>query len=334
MSLPHVAVIGAGAFGTALAQAAARAGRQVTLWARNEAQVLEMRATGVNARAGNVVLGPGIEPTFSLDAAAGADVLILATPTQSLRDVSSRLAALVGPGKHVVLAAKGIERSSGLFVSGIVGETMSRPAAAVLSGPGFAVDIGRGAPTALTLACADDAVGRFLVAALGSPTFRLYRTTDLRGVEIGGAAKNVIAIAAGVAAGKGFGESSVSALLARGFAELVRFGAAYDARPETLAGLSGLGDLILTGTSSRSRNRRLGEAIGSGAEIAAAEAAVGLAEGAWTAGILVEMARARGIEMPICEAVADLVAGRTSVDAAIEVLLARPPRAEGEAPAG
>jgi glycerol-3-phosphate dehydrogenase (NAD(P)+) len=151
----------------------------------------------------------------------------------------------------------------------------------------------------------------------------------VHGVEIGGAAKNVIAIAAGVAAGKGFGESSVAALLARGFAELVRFGASYGARAETLAGLSGLGDLILTGTSSRSRNRRLGEAIGAGAAIAAAEAEVGLAEGAWTAGILVELARARGIEMPVCEAVADLVAERTSVDAAIEVLLARPLRAEG-----
>jgi glycerol-3-phosphate dehydrogenase (NAD(P)+) len=325
----HVAVIGAGAFGTALAQAAARAGRRVTLWARNEARVAEMRETRRNMRAGDVVIGPAVEPTSSLPAASQADVLILATPTQSLREVSSRLAGLVGPGRPVVLAAKGIERSSGLFVSGIIGETMSRPVAAVLSGPGFAADIGRGTPTALTLACADDDVGRRLVAALGSPTFRLYRSTDVHGVEIGGAAKNVIAIAAGVAAGKGFGESSVAALLARGFAELVRFGASYGARAETLAGLSGLGDLILTGTSSRSRNRRLGEAIGAGATIAAAEAEVGLAEGAWTAGILVELARARGIEMPVCEAVADLVAERTSVDAAIEVLLARPLRAEG-----
>jgi glycerol-3-phosphate dehydrogenase (NAD(P)+) len=324
----HVGVIGAGAFGTALAQAAARAGRTVTLWARDEAHVEAMRATGRNMRAGGVEVGHAIALTSCLTIAAEADILILATPTQSLRDVSSRLAALVGPGRPVVLAAKGIERASGLFVSGIVGATMDRPVAAVLSGPGFAADIGRGAPTALTLACADEDVGRRLVAALGSPTFRLYRSSDVHGVEIGGAAKNVIAIAAGVAAGKGFGDSSVAALLSRGFAELARFGASYGARAETLAGLSGLGDLILTGTSSRSRNRRLGEAIGAGASIAAAEAAVGLAEGAWTAGILVELARARDIEMPVCEAVAALVASRTSVDDAIEVLLARPPRAE------
>jgi glycerol-3-phosphate dehydrogenase (NAD(P)+) len=324
----RVAVIGAGAFGTALAQAAARAGRTVTLWARDEAHAADMRATGRNMRAGGVEVGRTIEPTSSLPVAAEADILILATPTQSLRDVSSRLVELVGPGRPVVLAAKGIERASGLFVSGIVGEIMNRPVPAVLSGPGFAADIGRGAPTALTLACADEDVGRRLIAALGSPTFRLYRSSDVHGVEIGGAAKNVIAIAAGVAAGKGFGESSVAALLSRGFAELARFGTSYGARAETLAGLSGLGDLILTGMSSRSRNRRLGEAIGAGASMATAEAAVGLAEGAWTAGILVELARARGIEMPVCEAVADLVGERTSVDAAIEVLLARPPRAE------
>ncbi len=288
-----------------------------------------MRASGRNPKAGEVALGAGIAVTADLSEAAAADILVVATPTQSVRDVATRLAELVGPGKPVVLAAKGIERATGRFVSEIAQEAMTAPVAAVLSGPGFAADIGRGAPTALTLAASDEAAGGRLVAALGSPTFRLYRTTDVRGVEIGGAAKNVIAIAAGAAAGKGFGESSVAALIARGFAELTRFGAAYGARPETLAGLAGLGDLILTGTSPRSRNRRLGEAIGGGASIAEAEAAVGLAEGAWTAGILVEMARARGVEMPVCEAVADLVAGRTSVDAAIEVLLARPPRAEG-----
>jgi glycerol-3-phosphate dehydrogenase (NAD(P)+) len=324
--LRHVGVIGAGAFGTALAQACIRAGRRVTLWARDPAQVAAMRTDGTNRRA---ALGRGIAPTAALEEAAAADVLVLATPTQSLREVASRLAGVTAAGKPVVIAAKGIEKASGRFVSEIVEQAMDEPVAAVLSGPGFAEDIGRGAPTALTLACAKEDAGRALVAALGSPTFRLYGSTDMRGVEIGGAAKNVIAIAAGVAAGKGFGESSVAALIARGFAELVRFGAAYGARPETLAGLSGLGDLILTGTSSRSRNRRLGEAIGAGSAPQEAIASIGLAEGAWTAGILVAMARARAIEMPVCEAVAELVDGRRTVGEAIEVLLARPPRREG-----
>ena len=170
--------------------------------------------------------------------------------------------------------------------------------------------------------------GKQLAEALASPAFRIYASTDLRGVEIGGAAKNVLAIAAGIAAGKGFGESTIAALIARSFAELTRFGVAHGARAETLAGLSGLGDLILTGMSSRSRNRRLGEELGRGATLAAAIESTGLAEGVWTAPILAEMAAQKGVEMPVAQAVADFVEGRTSVDRAIEVLLARPVKGE------
>jgi glycerol-3-phosphate dehydrogenase (NAD(P)+) len=203
---------------------------------------------------------------------------------------------------------------------------------AVLSGPGFAEDIARAAPTALTLACPDGGLGAALAESLGSQRLRLYHTTDRRGVEIGGAAKNVLAIAAGVAAGMGFGDSAVAALLARGFAELTRFGLALGARPETLAGLSGLGDLILTGTSPRSRNRRLGEALGRGETLAAAEASVGLAEGQWTAGVLVALAEERGVDMPVSAAVAALVGGAIDVDEAVDRLLSRPPRSEREDP--
>jgi glycerol-3-phosphate dehydrogenase (NAD(P)+) len=213
-------------------------------------------------------------------------------------------------------------------VSEVVGETLPQARPAVLSGPGFAEDIAAGAPTALTLACQDVALGTRLSGSLGSPTLRLYPARDVRGVEIGGAAKNVLAIAAGVAAGKGFGESAVAALIARSFAELSRFGMAFGAQPETLTGLSGLGDLILTGTSQRSRNRRLGEALGKGFSVDEALAATGLAEGLWTAGILADMAKAKGVDMPIVQAVADLVSGRLRVDDAVQRLLARPVRAE------
>jgi len=323
-----VGVIGAGAFGTALACAAARAGRNVRVWGRATAVMAAMDATRESSKLPGLVLPEAIHATADLPEAAGSEVLIVAVPTQALREVCTGLAPLVAKGTPVILAAKGIERASGDFVSDIARETLPAARPAVLSGPGFAADIAKAYPTALTLACADPALGGRLARTIGSPAFRLYHSTDLRGVEIGGAAKNVLAIAAGVAAGRGFGESTVAALLARSFAELTRFGLAFGARAETLAGLSGLGDLILTGTSSRSRNRRFGEELGKGIDVETAIRDVGLAEGVWTAPILSSMASAKGVEMPVAAAVADLVAGRASIDKAIERLLSRPLKAE------
>ncbi|GLS21042.1 glycerol-3-phosphate dehydrogenase [NAD(P)+] [Labrys miyagiensis] len=323
-----VGVIGAGAFGTALACAAARAGRKAQLWGRDVAAMAEMDAARGTPKLPGLALPATIQPTADLAEAAASEALILAVPTQALREVCLQLAPLVKAGTPVILAAKGIERASGDFVSDIARETLPACPPAVLSGPGFAADIAKAYPTALTLACADAALGQRLAKAIGSPAFRLYHSTDLRGVEIGGSAKNVLAIAAGVAAGRGFGESTVAALLARSFAELTRFGLAFGARAETLAGLSGLGDLILTGTSSRSRNRRFGEELGKGIGIDAAIRDVGLAEGVWTAPILASMAGDKGVDMPIAAAVADLVAGKASIDQAIDRLLSRPLRAE------
>ncbi len=326
--MKNVGVIGAGAFGTALACAAARAGREVRLWGRDAAVMADLARSRETAKLPGLSLPVSVHPIADLAEAAACEVLILAVPTQALREVCIQLAALVKPGTPIILAAKGIERASGDFVSDIARETLPECQPAVLSGPGFAADIAKAYPTALTLACAERALGERLAKAIGSPAFRLYHTADLRGVEIGGSAKNVLAIAAGVAAGRGFGESTVAALLARSFAELTRFGHAFGARPSTLAGLSGLGDLILTGTSSRSRNRRFGEELGKGLSIEAAIADVGLAEGVWTAPILASMAAEKGVEMPIAAAVADLVAGKASIDRAIERLLSRPLRAE------
>jgi glycerol-3-phosphate dehydrogenase (NAD(P)+) len=324
----RIGVVGGGAFGTALAIAAGRAGRAVTLWMRDGAAAGAMAASRANPRIPGCILPADITVTADDAALAEADAVVVAVPTQALRHALQRLAPVLGDARPLILAAKGIERSTGLFVSEIVEAVLPGCPAAVLSGPGFAPDIAHGAPTALTLASADAALASALAEALGSSTLRLYHAGDVRGVEIGGAAKNVLAIACGVAAGKGFGESTVAALIARAFAELSRFGLALGARGETLAGLSGLGDLILTGTSPQSRNRRLGEALGRGAGLDAAIAQAGLAEGVWTAAILAQMARARGIDMPVAAAVADLVEGGATVDALIERLLARPRRAE------
>jgi glycerol-3-phosphate dehydrogenase (NAD(P)+) len=323
-----IAVIGAGAFGTALAFAADRAGARVSLWGRDPVKVATMAATRLNPRLPGHALPPAIVVTADLAEAVSADALILAVPTQALRETVSGLAGLNTGGRPLIVAAKGIERATGLFVTDVVHSVLPNAPVAMLSGPGFAADIAGGFPAALTLAATDAALGKQLAEALASPAFRIYASTDLRGVEIGGAAKNVLAIAAGIAAGKGFGESTIAALIARSFAELTRFGVAHGARAETLAGLSGLGDLILTGMSSRSRNRRLGEELGRGATLAAAIESTGLAEGVWTAPILAEMAAQKGVEMPVAQAVADFVDGRTSVDRAIEVLLARPVKGE------
>jgi len=228
------------------------------------------------------------------------------------------------PGTPVIACAKGIERGTRKFMTEVIAESIPAAVPAILSGPSFAADVARGLPTAVTLAARDRKTAEALARALGSATFRPYHATDVRGVEIGGAAKNVLAIAAGIVAGRGLGPSAAAALTTRGFAELLRFGKAFGARAETLTGLSGLGDLILTCASPQSRNFSFGVAIGRGERNAPDK----LAEGAFTAAVLVDMAIERGIDVPVAAAVAAVLDHKISVDAAIEALLTRPLRAE------
>ena len=323
-----IGVVGAGAYGTALAIAAERAGRRVLLWGRDAASVEAIVSTRINEKyLPGVVLPMGIEPIADLKDLARARAVLLTTPAQATRQIAEALSLVLKPATPIIICAKGIERESGEYPSEIITDLMPSMPVAVLSGPSFAADVGRGLPTALVLACADAIIGAALAGALNSSTFRVYHTTDTRGVEIGGAAKNVLAIAAGIVEAQALGDSARAALIARGFAEMGRFAKAYGAEAETLMGLSGLGDLVLTCSSPRSRNFGYGLMLGSGTS--AAEAGAGrLAEGAYTAGILVTLARARGVEMPICEAVAAIVAGRLGVRQAIEQLVSRPPRAE------
>jgi len=323
------AVVGAGAWGTALANLAARAGANVTLWARDPAHVAEMTATGVNARRlPGVPLAPTVAPTADIAQVAGAGIILAAVPTQELRSALEALAPFVPRGIPIILCAKGIERGSGFFPSQLLAKILPRNPPAVLSGPSFAADVARGLPTAVTLAAADGAHAAELAQALAAPWFRLYHSNDLTGVEIGGAAKNVLAIASGIAAGKRLGASAGAALIARGFAELMRFGQAYGADPATLMGLSGLGDLVLTCSSEQSRNFSFGFALSRGVRVESARAEGKLIEGMHTCGILMELARQKSIDMPICGAVEAVLGERISIDAAIESLLNRPAKPE------
>jgi glycerol-3-phosphate dehydrogenase (NAD(P)+) len=245
-------------------------------------------------------------------------------PSQEMRAAAGAIAPSLRRGTPVIACAKGIERGTHRFMTEVIAEAAPTALPAIMSGPSFAADVARGLPAAVTLAASDEAVAAALARALGSATLRPYHSTDVRGVEIGGAAKNVLAIAAGIVAGRGLGASAAAALVTRGFAELFRFGRAFGARPETLTGLSGLGDVVLTCSSPQSRNYSYGMAVGRGDPAQAV-----LAEGIFTAPVLLEMAKEKGVDMPIASAVADILAGRASVDAAVEALLTRPFRAEG-----
>ena len=328
MDFRTVSILGAGAWGTALANVAARVGAATHLWGRDGSVLERIAQARENPRLPGVRLEPAVRIEADLAAAATADLLLAVVPAQATRDLARRLVGLVRPGTPIVLCSKGIERGTGRFMNEFLADVLPCNPAAVLSGPSFAADVSRGLPTAVTLAASNEALARDIATALSLPTFRLYHTSDVKGVEIGGAAKNVLAIACGIAAGRGLGASAGAALVARGFAELTRFGRSYGARAETLMGLSGLGDLVLTCGSTQSRNFSFGHAIGAG-ESAATAAHGQLAEGAFTASVLVDLARARGVEMPIAQSVEAIVAGRIGVDAAVEALLARPSKAEG-----
>ena len=319
-----IAVIGAGAWGTALAGVAARAGRSVILCARNTETAKAIAAKRSNPKLPGVTLHAAIEVTDDLKHAASADAFLIATPAQNLREAVSALAPHLKDGAPLVACAKGIERGTHKFMTEVIAQAAPGARATILSGPGFADDVARGLPTAVTLAADDEELARSLVQALGSATFRPYHTTDVRGVEIGGAAKNVLAIAAGIAVGKSLGASAQAALTTRGFSELARFGRAFGARSETLVGLSGLGDLILTCSTPQSRNFALGQALGRGLTPPSGK----LAEGAFTAPVLVELASAEGVDMPVSTAVADILRGAVTIDEAVEGLLTRPFKAE------
>jgi glycerol-3-phosphate dehydrogenase (NAD(P)+) len=321
-----IGVAGAGAWGVALANAAGAAGRAVILWGRDNAQMRAIVATRRSERLPGVDLARLVEATSDLAEFARCDAILVATPAQASREMALRLAGAPGSAP-LVTCAKGIERGTHAFMTEVLADAAPRRPRAILSGPSFAADVAAGLPTAVTIASADEALARALCEALRGPTLRLYHSTDVRGVEIGGAAKNVLAIACGVAAGRGLGASAVAALVARGFAELRRFGEAFGARGSTLMGLSGLGDLVLTCSSEQSRNFAFGLALGRGAT--AAEAGAGkLAEGRFTALALIEMARERGVDMPIANCVQGLIDGSLDVTAAVSALLARPPKGE------
>ncbi|MGY4499611.1 glycerol-3-phosphate dehydrogenase (NAD(P)+) [Bradyrhizobium sp. GM24.11] len=319
-----VAVIGAGAWGTALATVAARAGRNVTLWARNAEHAARIASSRDNPRLPGVRLAPEIVVTSELSLAARADMLLIATPAQHLRGAVNMLASHLTKPVPVIACAKGIEHGTHKFMTDVIAEAAPHTQPAILSGPSFADDVARGLPTAVTLAAKDEALARALVQALGSATFRPYHTTDVRGVEIGGAAKNVLAIAAGIVVGRNLGASALAALTTRGFSELARLGRACGARTETLSGLSGLGDLLLSCSTAQSRNFALGIALGRGEAAPAGK----LAEGAFTAPVLVELAATQKVDMPVSQAVAAILDGRLTIDAAIEGLLTRPFKAE------
>ena len=324
-SYQTISVIGAGAWGTALANAAARAGRDVTLYARDASAAETMATTYENPRLRGIQISNSISITGDLTRAAKADAVLLVTPAQSLRQAAMALAPLLIRGTPVIVCAKGIERGTHKFMTEIISEVAPLAPPAILSGPSFASDVAQGLPTAVTLAASDAAIAEALVHALGSDTFRPYHSTDVRGVEIGGAAKNVLAIAAGIVAGKKLGASALAALTTRGFAELMRLGQACGAKPETIAGLSGLGDLVLSCSSAQSRNFSFGMALGRGETPARDK----LSEGQFTAPVLVELARSKNVDMPVANAVAAVLAGAVTVNEAIEMLLTRPFKAEG-----
>lgn len=325
----HVAVVGAGAWGTALALVAARAGRGVTLWAREPAvaEAIRLRRENTSFLPG-VALPSAIATTTDLAAISQADAVLLAAPAQHVRAVASDLAPFLKPLAPLVVCAKGIERGTGKLMTEVLAEAVPGAEPAMLSGPSFAWEVARDLPTAVTIAAERDAAFR-LVVTLGHPTFRPYASEDLVGVAIGGAAKNVYAIGCGIVAGMGLGENARAALLTRSFAELGRLGLATGARNETLMGLSGLGDLVLTATSRSSRNYDFGFRLGERHPLAELLASGHpLVEGVETAAALVARARAHAIELPVAEAVADILSGALVLDDAVPRLMARPLKAE------
>ena len=330
MEFRTAGVIGAGAWGTALAQVCARAGLKVVLQAR-EPEVID----SIGARRINEAFLPGVELDAAIRATpdmaelAGCDLILAVPPAQHMRGTLATFAPHARSGVPIVLCAKGIERGSLKLMTDVLAETLPDAPAAVLSGPSFAAEVARGLPSAVTLACADQALGEALLNTLSAPAFRPYLATDLIGAEAGGALKNVLAIACGVVEGRELGRSAHAAVITRGFAEMTRLAVALGGEAETVAGLCGLGDLVLTCSSPQSRNMSLGLALGQGQTVEEALAGKrSVAEGYESAPAVRELAARLGVEMPIAEVTAALLAGETTVDGAMEALLSRPLKAE------
>lgn len=327
--LERIGVLGAGAWGTALAYCAAAAGRDVAVWAL-EPEV----ATSLSAGQGNPLYLPGVDlpplkATTDIAALGGCDAILAVAPAQHMRGALAKLGPYLKPGTPVALCSKGVERGTLKLLADVLAETIPHASPAVLSGPSFAIDVARGLPTAVTLACRDRETGDAWMRSIGRPHFRMYWTDDLIGAEAGGAVKNVLAIACGVSEGMGLGRSAHAALIARGFAEMTRLGVALGARAETLAGLCGLGDLVLTCSSPQSRNMSFGMALGQGrkaADILAERRSV--TEGAESAPAVVELAARLNIEMPICAVVDAMIRSDIGARDAMDRLLSRPFREE------
>ena len=323
-------VLGAGAWGTALAQICVRGGLDTTLWAR-EPEVVE----SITARRENSLFLPGVEleadlkVTGDMAALAGCDLILAVAPAQHTRATLTAFAPHARDGLPIVLCSKGVERGSLELMTDVLAETVPQAVRAVLSGPSFAGEAARGLPIAVTLACEDAEVGQQLAEALAGPSFRPYLADDLIGAEVGGAVKNVLAIACGISEGRDLGRSAHAALITRGFAEMVRVAEALGGRAETVGGLCGLGDLVLTCSSPQSRNMSVGLALGKGMTLAEAlSGKLSVAEGVESAPAVRELSRRLNVETPICEAVAAILAGEADVDQALAGLLARPLKAE------
>ncbi|HSI01631.1 MAG TPA: NAD(P)H-dependent glycerol-3-phosphate dehydrogenase [Reyranella sp.] len=324
----HIGVVGGGAWGTALACLARRAGRRVTLWSRDPAIAQAMATERTNAvYLPGIALDAGIEAAVRLEDLAACDVLLLVCPAQAVRELGARL-----PGDSpVVICAKGIEASSGLLMPEVLEQVQPGRRQGVLSGPSFAEEAMRGLPTAISIATWEPALGQTLAASLAAGAFRPYWTHDVLGVALGGAVKNVLAIAAGIVEGRGLGYNAAAAMITRGFAEMARLGQAMGAELETMTGLSGLGDLVLTCHGPLSRNRALGLALGKGTSLGEhLEGRRQVVEGEATAPAVLARAARHGIELPICAAVDAILHHGADLDTTIRGLLARPLRREGE----
>jgi glycerol-3-phosphate dehydrogenase (NAD(P)+) len=326
----RVAVLGGGSWGTALAQAVSQANHDVVLWARDQGLVDEINAGHENPRyLPGMPLDPGIRATGDLASAAACEILLLVVPAQHLRALAERLAAVLPKDRPLVICSKGIERGSGALMSEVLAEVLPGQPLAVLSGPTFAAEVARGLPCAVTLACTEQSVGLPLLNTLGGRRFRPYLSDDVTGVEVGGAVKNVIAIACGIVIGRGLGENARAALITRGLAEVVRLNRAKGGRAETSMGLSGLGDLTLTCCGPQSRNYSLGVALGEGralTDVLGERHTV--AEGVFTAEAVSALAARLGVDMPICEAVHAVLHLGADLGVTIAGLLARPFRSE------
>ncbi len=328
--MKRVGVLGGGAWGTALAQVAARAGLEATLWAFEAEVVAAINADHQNpAFLPGVALDPSIHATADLHNLAGSDFILAVVPAQHLRSILAAFSVHARPGLPIVLCAKGVEAGSLKLMTEVLAETLPAAAPAVLSGPSFAGEVARGLPTAITLAAGDAELARSLAEAIATPMFRPYVSADMIGAEAGGAIKNVLAIACGVVEGRGLGRSAHAALITRGFAELTRLAVALGGRAETVAGLCGLGDLVLTCSSPQSRNMSVGLALGRGESLDAALAGkLSVAEGVASAPAVRDLAARLGAPTPISDAVAAILAGTAAVDEAIAALLSRPLRSE------